>query len=104
MVLGMIPDCDLEQVSSANNAAGTGARIALLSKASRAEIERRARQIEKVETAVDENFQAHFVAAMGIPHNSERFPMLSRAVALPEASPGQPAAAGARRRRRSRAR
>jgi len=28
MVLGMIPDCALEQVSSANNAAGTGARIA----------------------------------------------------------------------------
>jgi uncharacterized 2Fe-2S/4Fe-4S cluster protein (DUF4445 family) len=101
MVLGMIPDCDLEQVTSANNAAGTGARIALLSKASRAEIERRARQIEKVETAVDENFQAHFVAAMGIPHNSERFPMLSRVVALPEASPGHSAA---RCRRRSRAR
>ena len=33
MVLGMIPDCELTQVSSANNAAGTGARIALLSKA-----------------------------------------------------------------------
>ncbi|MEY3446392.1 MAG: hypothetical protein RIR45_1147, partial [Pseudomonadota bacterium] len=30
MVLGMIPDCSLAQVSSAGNAAGTGARIALL--------------------------------------------------------------------------
>ena len=36
MVLGMIPDCDLSQVSSAGNAAGTGARIALLNQASRA--------------------------------------------------------------------
>ena len=30
MVLGMIPDCDLAQVTSAGNAAGAGARIALL--------------------------------------------------------------------------
>ena len=33
MVLGMIPDCALDQVSSAGNAAGTGARIALLDQA-----------------------------------------------------------------------
>ncbi len=39
MVLGLIPDCDLAQVSSAGNAAGTGARIALLNKASRLQIE-----------------------------------------------------------------
>ena len=30
MVLGMIPDCELAKVTSAGNAAGTGARIALL--------------------------------------------------------------------------
>jgi len=70
MVLGMIPDCDLDQVSSAGNAAGTGARIALLNRASRNEIEKRARLIEKVETAVDANFQQHFVDAMGIPHTA----------------------------------
>jgi uncharacterized 2Fe-2S/4Fe-4S cluster protein (DUF4445 family) len=70
MVLGMIPDCDLEQVSSAGNAAGTGARIALLNRASRKEIEERARLIEKVETAVDANFQQHFVDAMGIPRTA----------------------------------
>jgi uncharacterized 2Fe-2S/4Fe-4S cluster protein (DUF4445 family) len=33
MVLGLIPDCDLSRVSSAGNAAGTGALIALLSAA-----------------------------------------------------------------------
>ena len=39
MVLGMIPDCDLAKVASAGNAAGTGARIALLNMNARAEIE-----------------------------------------------------------------
>ena len=66
MVLGLLPDCDLEHVSSAGNAAGTGARIALLSKAARREIEARVRQVEKIEIATDESFQHHFVAAMSI--------------------------------------
>ena len=39
MTLGLIPDCDLKKVASAGNAAGTGARIALLNLAARAEIE-----------------------------------------------------------------
>jgi uncharacterized 2Fe-2S/4Fe-4S cluster protein (DUF4445 family) len=39
MVLGMIPDCDLAEVAAAGNAAGTGARIALLDSTSRATIE-----------------------------------------------------------------
>jgi uncharacterized 2Fe-2S/4Fe-4S cluster protein (DUF4445 family) len=103
MVLGMIPDCDLEKVSSANNAAGTGARIALLSRASRAEIEGRARQIEKVETAVDAGFQDHFVDAMGIPHSLHSFPMLSREMQLPR-SPSQAGESGRQRRRRARSR
>ncbi len=30
MILGMVPDCELREVRSAGNAAGTGARIALL--------------------------------------------------------------------------
>jgi len=85
MVLGMIPDCDLSQVSSANNAAGTGARIALLSKASRAAIENRVRKVEKVETATDESFQQLFVDALAIPHATHAFPMLSRIITLPSA-------------------
>ena len=83
MVLGMIPDCDLAQVSSANNAAGTGARIALLNGASRTEIEKRVRRIEKVETAVDPNFQKHFVEAMGIPHSTQPNPELAQVLELP---------------------
>ena len=86
MVLGMIPDCALEQVSSANNAAGTGARIALLSKSSRREIEDRVRNVERVETAIDESFQRLFVDALAIPHATQSFPMLSRVITLPPAS------------------
>jgi uncharacterized 2Fe-2S/4Fe-4S cluster protein (DUF4445 family) len=84
MVLGMIPDCPLERVSSAGNAAGTGARIALLNKTARTEIERVVRTIEKIETAVEPKFQAHFVDAMAIPHKTAPYPNLSAQVALPE--------------------
>ena len=97
MVLGMLPDCDLQQVSSAANAAGTGARIALLSGAARKQIEERVREVEKVETSIDEKFQQHFVNAMGIPHSTDTYPELSAVVRLPAASlePGS-----SRRRRR----
>ena len=103
MVLGMLPDCDLDQVSSANNAAGTGARIALLNRASRIEIEQRARTIEKIETAVDAGFQQHFVDAMGIPHSTQSYPELSKVVALPSDPNGGAGPASGRRRRRRRA-
>ena len=66
--LGLVPDC--ADVSAAGNAAGTGARIALLNRASRAEIEEVVRQIEKVETAMEPRFQEHFVAAVGIPYGA----------------------------------
>jgi uncharacterized 2Fe-2S/4Fe-4S cluster protein (DUF4445 family) len=98
MVLGMIPDCDLAQVSSANNAAGTGARIALLNAASRTEIEQRVRGIEKIETAVDPNFQRHFVEAMGIPHSSQPNPELSKVIELPAPVRNRARARGKRRR------
>ena len=67
MVLGLIPECDLEQVSSAGNAAGTGARIALLDKRSRTLVEAEVRKVEKIETAIEARFQEHFVASMSIP-------------------------------------
>ncbi|MDH3439827.1 MAG: ASKHA domain-containing protein, partial [Gammaproteobacteria bacterium] len=84
MVLGMIPDCTIAQVSSAGNAAGTGARIALLNNSSRDIIRDVTRKIEKIETAVEERFQHHFVAAMAIPHDTDPFPRLQEEVTLPE--------------------
>ena len=86
MVLGLIPDCDLDRVSAAGNAAGVGAMMALLSAVARTEIEEVATRIEKVETAVEPRFQEHFVAALAIPHKTDPFPMLSKAVELPAAS------------------
>ena len=53
MILGLIPDCALENVTSAGNAAGSGAHIALVDGNAREEIEREIRRIEKVETAVE---------------------------------------------------
>ncbi len=83
MVLGMIPDCDLTRVRSVGNAAGTGARIALLSAAARTEIESVVRRVEKVETAIAPRFQDYFVAAMNLPNAVDPFPNLERVVQLP---------------------
>ena len=83
MILGMIPDCNLKHVSSAGNAAGTGARIALLNHESRNEIEEIVRQVEKVETAVESNFQQHFVNAMAFPNKIDKFPNLAKEAELP---------------------
>jgi uncharacterized 2Fe-2S/4Fe-4S cluster protein (DUF4445 family) len=82
-VLGMLPDCDLAQVRSAGNAAGTGARIALLDATSRPIIENLVRRIEKVETAIEPRFQHHFVEAMAIPHKTAPYPNLRKVVDLP---------------------
>ena len=99
MVLGMIPDCTIEQVSSAGNAAGTGARIALLDKSSRDEIRDVTRKVEKIETAVEERFQHHFVAAMAIPHDTDPFPRLQEVVTLPARKTTTQTTARRRRRR-----
>ena len=83
MVLGMIPDCDLSHVGSAGNAAGTGARIALLDYSSRDTIQNLVSRVEKIETALEPRFQQHFVEAMAIPHKTESYPHLRKAVQLP---------------------
>ncbi len=83
MILGLIPDCDLAHVQSAGNAAGTGARIALLNKAARDEVEAVVRRIEKIETAVEPLFQQHFVEAMAMPHKTADFVNLKKVQTLP---------------------
>ena len=107
IVLGMIPDVPLSKVTSAGNAAGTGARIALCNVAARREIEQTVGKITKVETAIEPRFQEHFVAANAIPHKTDPFPELAKSIALP--SPKFNAGGdgngdiGGRRRRRRRA-
>jgi uncharacterized 2Fe-2S/4Fe-4S cluster protein (DUF4445 family) len=101
----MIPDCDLAKVSSAGNAAGTGARIALLNQAARGEIERLVKRIEKIETAVEPRFQEHFVGAMALPHASAPYPNLAAVLDLPRPTartdPALPGDGPRRRRRRA---
>ena len=99
MVLGLIPDCDLNRVESAGNAAGMGALIALLNVPARAEIEAAVRGIEKIETAVEPKFQEYFVDAMAIPNKRDAFPRLFAVLDRP---PARAAAAGTGRRRRRR--
>lgn len=108
MVLGMIPDVPLDRVTSAGNAAGTGARLALCNVGARQEIETVVREITKVETAIEPKFQEHFVNANAIPHKTDPFPELRQITALPEVSFNTGGGDGAggeggRRRRRRRA-
>jgi uncharacterized 2Fe-2S/4Fe-4S cluster protein (DUF4445 family) len=103
-VLGMIPDCDLTHVNSAGNAAGTGARIALLDSRSRATIEQLVGRVEKIETAIEPRFQEHFVEAMSIPHKSADYPNLRKVVQLPEPKVSASASEGRERRSRRPAR
>lgn len=84
LIIGLVPDCALDKVTAVGNAAGHGARIALLNAAARREIADLVRRIEKVETALEPAFQAEFVAAMGLPHASDPFSHLANKVALPE--------------------
>ena len=76
MILGMFPDCDPECISSVGNAAGDGARIALLNRDKRLEAEAMARWVEYLELTLDKEFQEEFMAAMFIPHMTDAFPHL----------------------------
>ncbi|KEO60857.1 ASKHA domain-containing protein [Thioclava indica] len=103
MVLGMIPDAPLGSVSSAGNAAGTGARMALCSVKARRAIEAQVKRITKVETAIEPRFQEHFVAANALPHATAPFPELRKIAPLPDVSfntGGSGDDGGGRRRRR----
>ena len=100
MVLGLIPDCDLNRVESAGNAAGMGATIALLNVPARGEIEATVRNIEKIETAVEPKFQDYFVNAMAIPNKRDPFPKLFSVVGKPTTKPVSASIGTGRRRRR----
>lgn len=77
MVLGMIPNCALDRVFSVGNAAGDGARIALLNREKRLEAQQIARSIRKVELPVDPDFQSQYMQALNFPHMSHQFPAIA---------------------------
>ena len=101
MIIGLIPDCDLAKVASVGNAAGTGARMALLNRGHRREIEALVRRIEKIETALETRFQEHFVNAMALPNKVEPFARLEAEIPLPKRKAGADGD-GTRPRRRPR--
>lgn len=101
LVLGLVPDCEPAGVTPAGNAAGTGARIALLNRTARSEIEAVVRRVEKIETAIEPRFQEHFVGAMAIPHETDPYSRLATVIPLPERHAGERPERGRRRRERS---
>ena len=93
----------MDKVTSTGNAAGTGARIALLNSAARREIEHIVRTIEKVETAIEPKFQEHFVAANKLPHDTQPYTKLRQIAEWPDFDEGPTVSEdGTRRRRRRR--
>ncbi|MBI3763310.1 MAG: DUF4445 domain-containing protein [Chloroflexi bacterium] len=78
MAMGLFPDCELTNVYAVGNAAGDGARIALLNVDKRVEADRVARQIEYVELTVESDFEKQFAAAMHFPHMTDSFPHLQK--------------------------
>jgi uncharacterized 2Fe-2S/4Fe-4S cluster protein (DUF4445 family) len=88
MILGLIPDCELEHVYAVGNAAGDGARIALLNHEKRALAQEISTRVRYIETAVDPDFQEEFVMAMHIPHQRDPFPHLEAILSsVPEVEP-----------------
>ena len=83
MVLGLLPDCNLDKVGAVGNAAGTGARIALLNIPSRIEIGEILPKVEKIETAIEPMFQEYFIEAMALPHKVDKYEELSKVVKIP---------------------
>jgi uncharacterized 2Fe-2S/4Fe-4S cluster protein (DUF4445 family) len=98
MVLGLIPDCALENVHAVGNAAGDGARIALLNRTKRHQAQEIAYRVKYIETAVDPAFQEEFVKAMHLPHKADPFPHLEGI--LPEITEAAPRPRERRRIRR----
>ncbi len=77
ITIGMIPDIPLERITSVGNAAGTGARMALMSRESRNTANEIARKVRYLELVKDPDFMKEFANAMCIPHREpERFPTI----------------------------
>ena len=80
MLIGLIPDCMLDNVYAVGNAAGDGARIALLNVEKRREVESVTRKVERFELPTDPEFQNQFMLATSFPHMSELFPHIAHLI------------------------
>ncbi|MBA7704443.1 hypothetical protein ES703_113252 [subsurface metagenome] len=64
ITIGMLPPLPLNRFRQVGNAAGTGARLALISRNKRTEAQKIARRVRYIELASLPNFQELFVQAM----------------------------------------
>jgi len=76
LIMGLFPDCEIDKIVSIGNAAGDGARAALLNREKREEANWVSRNVEYIELTVEKDFQQQFMEAMQIPHMKDRFPHL----------------------------
>ncbi len=76
-LIGMLPDISTESINFVGNAAGTGARMVLISEKLRDEAASISRKVDYVELASEPDFQMEFTSAMFLPHRDlGRFPSL----------------------------
>ncbi len=76
--VGMLPDLPLERVQFVGNTAGSGARLALVSRAEREGMRRIARRIEHTPLAGDPRFPKEFASSLFLPHRDpSRFPSVT---------------------------
>jgi len=73
LIMGLFPDCEIEKIVSVGNAAGDGARAALLNRAKREEANWVSRNVEYIELTLEKDFQQQFIEAMEIPHMKDQF-------------------------------
>ncbi len=65
LILGLLPPVPLEKIKSVGNAAGAGAKLALLSLAIRQRAKIVAKQVRHIELSTRQDFQDHFVDGLG---------------------------------------
>jgi uncharacterized 2Fe-2S/4Fe-4S cluster protein (DUF4445 family) len=75
-IIGLFPDCDQKFVYAVGNAAGDGARMALLNKDKRDEADFWAKRVEYVELTLEPNFNRIFTKSLAFPHAEDQFPHL----------------------------
>lgn len=87
MIIGLIPDLPLEDVYAVGNAAGDGARIALLNVDKRREAGEVARTLRRYELPTDPDFQNQFMLALNFPHMTDPFPHIAHLLPNREIDP-----------------
>jgi len=78
--MGLFPDCPQKKINAVGNAAGDGARMALLNIDKRAEADKMARMVDYIELTTEPDFQTVFTQAMWFPHMNDSFPNLKGVV------------------------